>query len=102
MPTKLRRVQSVLGGRASCRVRREEPRRKTPLTDGREDGRVRYGVPTTAGTPRGRLPPVTAARLPLLIARADSSIGVRNPWIIFFKPFFLLQVLFRPNGLRRH
>ena len=27
---------SVLGGRASCRMRREEPRRKMPLADGRE------------------------------------------------------------------
>jgi len=45
--TTLRRAQACSGCRASCRERREEPRRQMPLAHGREDGgrlrRTNYG-----------------------------------------------------------
>ena len=102
--TKLQRAQaySVVGRAVEC-MRREEPRRKIPVADGRETGRGGGGGQTTAGTPGARLLPVyvhrgwsprvrTATRLPLLIA-------CLNPFVLSVSHFCLKSF---SNGLRRH
>ena len=64
----LRRAQACSGCLASCRERREEPRRQMPLADGREDGgRLRR----TNCDGHSRRP--STAFLPLLIACMSGS-----------------------------
>ncbi len=54
----------VTVGRAVECMRREEPRRKMPLADGREDGWASCDIQTTADTPGARPPPVYRLKSP--------------------------------------
>ncbi len=96
MTTILRRAKaySVVGRAVEC-MRREEPRGRTLLPDGREDGRGGCGVQTTAGTLGARLPPVYRfssfewLRSPMAFVYRSSSparsIGALSPTVSHFQ-----------------